>query len=115
MTMTNQNFSMAQGDSVSPIITVVDSNGVPIPLQAVQDIIWIGKIHGSTLLTKKKSTGGIVFTTDGTNGEFTVLFSSTDTTTLALLGAFDWYAQVIDGGGNQSTVVDQSSWQVTAN
>ena len=35
---------MAQGDSVSPIITVVDSNGVPIPLQSVQDIIWIGKI-----------------------------------------------------------------------
>src|SRR5579864_596164 len=99
MTTQNQDFTTYAGDTINPIFQVLAANGNPIDISTANDVVWTAArtISSAPVITKKKSTGGIVFTTTGTDGEFTVKILGTDTATLA--GYYDFWATVTDGTG----------------
>lgn len=101
----DQNFTTYIGDDAAPIFTVLDSNGVAIDISTVSDIIWnAGRtVSGTPAIAKTKSAGGgITFVTDGTNGQFTVAISRTDSA--ALSGNYQHQAILIDAGNERTTV-----------
>ena len=106
MTTTGQQFTMYAGDAAQPVITVWSDlkNSVPLDISGVNDIIVsLARDPTSTaVLTKKKTTAGVAFVTDGTNGQFYPKFIGTDTA--ALTGFYLMTSQLVDSGGNVSTV-----------
>jgi len=100
----NQDFITYQGDAVSPIFTVQDGSGNSIDISTADDIVWYCQRNETDgpVLTKRKSTNGIVFYTNGTDGKFQVNLTATDTASLS-----DWYqhlATIFDGNNNPTTV-----------
>ena len=105
MAVVNQDFITFQGDNVSPIFTVVGSDGVTaVDISGVSDIVWTAQLNltSAAVITKKKSTSGISFVNTGTDGKFQVAILPADTTPLS-----GWYvhsaALLSSGGANQTT------------
>ena len=94
MSAVNQDFITYAGDSVRPIFTVVDQNNAPVDISSISDISWSARLNlqKPIVLTKKKSTGGIVFTGSGTDGRFTLILAASDT--LSLSGWFIHQASI---------------------
>jgi len=100
----NQDFITFQGDAVAPIFTVQDGSGNALDISTVNEILWYCQRNETDgiVLTKRKSTGGITFVTNGTDGLFQVMLTSSDTQALS-----DWYqhiAVITDGNGYVTTV-----------
>lgn len=77
------------GDATAQTLQVRNPDtGVPVDISAASEITFAARrsLADSVIITKLKSTGGIVFTTDGTDGKFNVVFAAADT--LALLGYY---------------------------
>ena len=105
MTATQQDFTTYAGDGALPIFTVVDGNGNPIDISSVASIIWNAQRDldaAAPVVTKSYPGSGIAFVTDGTNGQFQVTLTGSDTS--ALSGYYIHQAQIVDGFGEQSTV-----------
>ncbi len=105
MATTGQDFTTYQGDAAQPIFIVTDSDtGAVVDLSIVSDIVWTAQrnLNSAVVLTKKKSTGDIIFVTDGTNGQFQLLLTGADTTPLSSFYMHE--AIVVDATGNQTTV-----------
>lgn len=99
----NQDFVTYKTDNISPIFTV-QTAGVAINISTVSEIVWYCQLNndGAQLIIKKKSTGGVQFVTDGSNGQFKVNILASDLTNLD-----GWYihkAQITDAGGNPTTI-----------
>jgi len=105
VTASAQDFNVYAGDDALPIFTVTDGATPPnpIPLQTAAEIEWIAYKDTSlaSALTKKKSTGGVSFVTDGSNGQIKVAISNADTAPLD--GWFFHSAVVTDSNGNKTT------------
>lgn len=104
MTAVSQDFTVYAGDAAAPIFIVQDQNGNSVNISTVSDIIWTVQQTLSTpsVILKRKALGQIAFTTDGTNGQFTVTIVAADTSPLA--GYYLHDAQIVDALGNVSTV-----------
>lgn len=104
MTAISQDFTIYAGNDVTPIFSLTNAAGTPIDISSVTEITWTAQrdLSSAAVLTKLKSTGGIVFVTDGTNGQFKVIISSGDTASLD-----DFYiheATITDSSNKTSTV-----------
>ena len=74
MSEKGQDFTVYIGRDSAPIFTVVNSAGAPVNLSTVLDIGWDCQLDleqgDDALISKLKSTGGISFVTDGSDGQF---------------------------------------------
>lgn len=105
MAALNQDFITFKGDTVSPVFTVVASDGVTaVDISQVSDIQWSAQrnLNDAIALSKSKLGGQIAFVTNGTDGKFQVNLVGADTSALA-----GWYvhtAKIVDSSGNLTTV-----------
>lgn len=104
MTAINQDVEVYAGDDESVEVTITDdATGSALDVSAASEIAW--KLYdgwGTQVLSKTKTTGGIGFVTDGTDGKIKIAIAGADTSALA-----GWYfhaATVTDGSSNVSTV-----------
>lgn len=104
MTSIAQDFTVYAGDSALPIFTVVDGSGVVIDISGVSEIVWNAQrdLQSAAVLSKAKTTGGVAFVTDGTDGKFKVILAPADTAPLT--NFYIHQAKVTDQFGNVSTV-----------
>lgn len=105
MTTTGQDFTIYAGDSSAPVITVTDLSGAPFDLSGVDDIQFDVQrtITDAAVITKLKSTGGIVFAADGSDGKFVVDITKADSA--PLFGYYLYRALVvIEPGASPQTV-----------
>lgn len=105
MTKIIQDFTIYAGDDAAPIITVYDSSDVALDISTVTDITWTMRRSLSTavILTKKKSiSSGITFVNTGTDGQFQINLTATDTTSLS--GYYLHQATLTDAFGKVTTV-----------
>lgn len=104
MTALSQDFTLYAGDAAAPIFTVVNQTGNPINISTVSDIVWTVQqtLISPVVILKRKSLSQIAFTTDGTNGQFSVTITGADTSPLS--GYYLHDAQIIDSFGNVTTV-----------
>lgn len=100
----NQDFVTYKGDTVIPIFTVVDANGVAVDISGATQITWTCRLNidGTPLITKTKTAGSITFVNTGTDGKFQVSILPADTSPLS--GFYIHSAVITDGAGNVSTV-----------
>lgn len=100
----NQDFITYQGDDVSPIFTVRDTDGAVVNISTVSQITWSARrnLDTTAAVTKTKTGGGITFVTTGTDGQFQVVITHTDTA--ALTGYYLHTASITDASGNITTV-----------
>lgn len=103
----NQDFITYAGDAVSPIFTVVGTDGVTgVDISGVTDIIWTAQRNLSiaAAVTKKKSVGGgIVLVNGGTTGQFQVILQTADLSSLS-----GWYmhtAALVTASGQTTCTV----------
>lgn len=106
MTDTGQDFTSYAGDAFQPVYTVYSdaANTTPLNISTVTEILWQAQrdLDSAVVLTKLKSTGGISFVTDGSNGKFVVNGLAADSA--ALSGYYITQAKITDALGNISTV-----------
>ena len=107
----NQNFTAYAGRASYPVFTVRDAAGGIIPINDVQEIEWDASRDATSpaVLVKTKTGGGIQFVTDGTDGQFRVNISPSDTQNLS--GFYMHEAEIIDSFGNPTTVT-LGRWEV---
>jgi len=105
MTAFRQDFSTYPGDTSQPVFTVFDGNGIPLDISTVTEIRW-DAVRKTTdvapVLTKLKSTGGVVLIGGGTTGQLQVNLAGADTTPLS--GIYLHRVVLTDAQSNLSTV-----------
>lgn len=106
MTATKQNFSVVAGDDMLPTYTIDDGNGMALDLSTASDIVWTCKVDGTTEITKKKSTGGIIFVNSGIDGKISIILTAADTARFDSDKPYQLY--MLDGTGKKSTLVKKS-------
>lgn len=99
---TNCDLVISAGDSIGPIFDVAKCDGSAFDISQVNEIEFAIEIGATQTLRKLKSTGGITFVNDGTDGLFQVDLQPADTA--ALSGWYGYKAIVTDHGGNIGTV-----------
>ena len=100
MTITNQDFTMWQGDRKDVIITVRDLNGDILDITD-STVIWM-MINATNKLSKSTALGGIILS-DPENGELTIRIMPADT--LEFDGMYFYHeTEMTDAFGNISTV-----------
>lgn len=104
MSQCDQDFTVYLGRDSAPIFTVVGSDGTPVNLSTVEEIGWDCQedLSSQALITKLKSTGGIVFVTDGTDGKFQLNLAAADYASLS--GFYLHEAWIKDSAGSQTEV-----------
>lgn len=107
----NQDFVTYQGDTISPIFTVINSASTPVDISSVTEITWNAMLEGTTtpLLSKTKSGGQIVFVTNGSDGKFQVNILSADTQPLS---GYYMHKAALTDGNNHITTVEVGRMQV---
>lgn len=95
------------GDALEIETTVRDDASNIVDISGATEIEWLLKENetdtdANALLTKTQTGGGITFTTDGTDGKFTVKIDTGDTDGMS--GAKHHRARVTDGQGDRATV-----------
>jgi hypothetical protein len=80
----NQDFVIYRGDDANPIFTVRNASGQVVDISTVSQIVWSAQRNmlEAVAVTKSMSTGGVVFVTNGTDGQFRVLLNPPDTSPL---------------------------------
>jgi len=104
MTATKQDFTTYAGDACQPNFLVTNEASAPIDLSGVTEIKWTIQRDQESLavLTKLKTTGGVVLISGGVGGQFYVDLTGADTAPLS-----SYYMQtavITDAYGNVSTV-----------
>lgn len=104
MTAGSQDFKIYAGDAAIPVFTVENGAGTPIDISQSSEISWVARraADSAPIVTKLKTTGGITFVTDGTDGKFQVVLAKADTTDLT--GFYLHQAVVTDAFDQPSTV-----------
>lgn len=99
-----QDFTIYAGDDSAPVFVVLSANGNPISISGATEITWVAQknLSSTAAITKKKSTNGIAFTTNGTDGKFTVTITKSDSAGLS--GFYMHEATITDASGNVTTV-----------
>ncbi|PEL12651.1 hypothetical protein [Bacillus sp. AFS017336] len=95
MTSLKQNFSMYAGDSKEIVVSVVDENGVALPLSGAT-VKWI-LMNNSSSITKN-TTNGITLS----GSDIHIKLDPADT--LTLTGLYEHEIELTDSLGNVSTV-----------
>src|ERR1039458_6169297 len=106
MTAIAQNFKTYKGDAAIPTFTVQDGDKNPIDISLVSQITWnLARTSSSSPVLTKTKTGtntDITFVTNGTDGQFQVKVTASDTG--ALSGNYFHTATITDPSGNVTTV-----------
>jgi hypothetical protein len=98
-----QNFTFANGDTVSLDFTATDSDGTAFDLTGATIKWQLTSRPGATAILTKQSGGTGISITDAPGGKFTVAIDPTDTVSVAR-GRYYHEAQVTDVSTNVSTV-----------
>lgn len=113
MTDTSQDFTSYAGDAFQPTYTIYSdtANTTPLNLSTVLEITWTAQrdLSSAPVITKTKTGGGIVFVTDGSNGQVRINGLASDSQPLS--GYYIIQLSIIDALSNTSTVAT-GRWRV---
>lgn len=105
MTDTVQDFSVFAGDACQPQILVTDGDGNPIPLDGLDEVIWLifETVNSTTaLLTKRLSDGTLSL--PGGGAQSIIVPNIVKADLLTLKGYYFHKAKLFDGSDEPSTV-----------
>lgn len=99
----NVTVTMTQGDDKTLTVTVQDSNGSPISLNAAQSIKYkvARRVTSTTFVIEKSLGSGIALVTDGSDGKLRVTLDGVDTESLK--GDYFYEIEIKDSTGKFAT------------
>ena len=104
-TQLNQDFVTYQGDTVTPIFTVLDASGNPVDISAATEIAWSARqsLGDPVALLLTKTGGQVTLIGGGTTGQFEVAITALDTESLS--GFYTQYATLSLGGAITTVII----------